>query len=307
VMLNPTFPEEGITREKALQLAALRRSQDSATDRPEQLLRAAMFGDHPYGLNDRGSEATLAAIDRAALQGWWKSHVAAARALIVVVGNVSAEDVRGLMERQLGAMPRGAPASPPPLPSALPRSREAVEVRDRKQTAIMIGFPVVTAAHPDWPAMRMLQTLTGGLSGTFYTELRGRQSLAYVVFTRATSFANHGMFLGYLAGDASKEPTARKALLAEIRKLQGEGVNAGELARAKASYAGATRRSRETSAARALEYGGNYLTGMPLDAVDRILAAVPAIQVQDLQRVARQYLSGDDHVYAAVRGKAAGP
>ena len=73
VLLNPTFPEDGITRDKALQVAALRRSMDSATERPLQLYRAAMFPGHPYGLPDRGTEATVAKIDRAALQAWWKA------------------------------------------------------------------------------------------------------------------------------------------------------------------------------------------------------------------------------------------
>jgi predicted Zn-dependent peptidase len=98
VLLNPAFPDDGIAREKALQVAALRRSMDSSTERPEQLLRAALFGDHPYGLPDRGTEATIASFDRAALQAWWKAHVAADRALVVVVGNVDAADVKRVME-----------------------------------------------------------------------------------------------------------------------------------------------------------------------------------------------------------------
>ena len=191
-----------------------------------------------------------------------------------------------------------------PATRALPTApRESVEQRDRKQTAMMIGFPIVTAAHPDWPAMRILQSLTSGLSGTFFAELRGRQSLAYTVFVRPQSFAQRGVFTAYLAGEASKEERARAALLAEIRKLQGEGVREDDLARAKAYYAGTTRLNRESNASLAAEYGGNYILGLPLDSVDRILAAVPGLTVKDLQRVAREQLSGDNYVYAAVRGK----
>ncbi|HUP29581.1 MAG TPA: pitrilysin family protein [Usitatibacter sp.] len=304
VLLNPSFPAQEITREKALQLAALRRSQDSSLERPEQLLRAAMFGGHPYGLSDRGTEATLSALDRPALQVWWKSNVAGERAMIVVVGNVSAEDVRRVMEEQLAALPRSAPDGSPAVARAVPDApRESIEERDRKQTAMMIGFPIVSASHPDWPALRMIQAVTSGLSGTFFAELRSRQSLAYTVFARPQSFARQGLFVGYLAGDASKEAQARAALLAEIRKLQGEGIKADDLARAKAFYAGSTRRSREGNAPLVIEYGGNYLLGLPLDNVDRILAAVPGLTVADLQRVAREQLAGDNYVYAAVRGK----
>jgi zinc protease len=304
VLLHPAFPEEGVTREKALQAAALRRSLDSSLERPEQLLRSAMFGDHPYGLNALGTEASLGPIDRAALRAWWKANVAADRATVVVVGNASAEDVRRAMEEQLAALPRGAGTYAAPAARGLPATpREAVEQRDRKQTAMMIGFPIVPASHPDWPALRILQSLTSGLSGTFFAELRSRQSLAYTVFARPSALANQGVFLTYLAGEASKEDRARAALLAEIRKLQGEGVREADLARAKAFYAGSTRLNREGNAALAAEYGGNYLLGLPLDSVDRILAAAPGLTVKDLQRVAREHLAGDNYVYAAVRGK----
>jgi len=308
VLLHPTFPEEGLAREKALQAAAVRRSLDSSIDRPLQLLRAAMFGDHPYGLPDLGTETSVGAARREALEAWWRDCLSADRAMIVVVGNVDAGDVHRVMEEQLGALPAAAAsaAAPPPLTLPLAR-RDAVEERDRKQTAMTIGFSIPPASDPDWPAFRLLQSLTSGLSGTFFAELRSRQSLAYVVFARPQSFASQAMFVGYLAGEAAKEGQSRAALLTEIRKLQGEGVREDDLARAKAFFAGATRRSREGNAMLVAEYGGNYLLGLPLDAVDRHLAAVPKLSVEDLRRVARENLGSENYVYAAVRGKAGAP
>ena len=303
VLLHPTFPQEGIARDKALQVAALRRSMDSATERPLQLFRAAMFAGHPYGLPERGTEASIAAIDRAALERWWKSSVAADRALIVVVGNADPADVRRVVEEKLGALQRsGGPRAALPDSRPIAAGKEALEQRDRKQTAMVVGFPAVAPSHPDWPALRLLQSLTSGLSGTFFRELRARQSLAYTVSAAPQSYARQGAFLGYLAGEASKEEAARRALLAELRKLQGEGVREDDLARAKAFYAGSTRIGRETSNALATEYGRNYVLEVPLDNVDRILRVAPGLGVEDLRAVARKYLGGENYVYAAVRG-----
>jgi zinc protease len=307
VLLNPTFAEDGLAKEKALQVATIRRTLDSSTERPLQLFRAAMYGDHPYGLPDAGTEASVAAADSARLRQWWSSAIAGDRAQIVVVGNVAAEDVRRVMEEQLRKLPRAAgvltPVPAPTLPKAV---KEATEQRDRKQTAIVIGFPAVPPSDPDWTALRLMQTLTSGLSGTFFAELRSRQSLAYVVYARPMQFERQGAFIGYLAGDASKEDAARKSLLAEMRKLQGEGVREEDLARAKSQFAGSTRVSRESSGALAAEYGRNYILGLPLDSTDRTLRLVPALTVEQLRSVAKKHLGGDNYVYAAQRGKAEG-
>jgi zinc protease len=306
VLLNPAFPEEGVVREKALQVAALRRSLDSAIERPLQLFRAAMFPGHPYGLPEHGTEATIASLDRAALQAWWQSSLAAERALVVVVGNAEAEDVRRAVEEKLATLPRtGRPLAAAPAPRPPAAMKEAIEVRDRKQTAMVIGFPAASPADADWHALRLAQALTSGLSGTFYRELRARQSLAYVVFAGAQGYAQQGAFIGYLAGEAAKEPTARNALLAEMRKLRDDGVREDDLARAKSYFSGSTRIGRESSSALASEYGRNYVMSVPLDHVDLTLRTVPGISVEDMRAVARRYFSADNYVYAAVRSSTA--
>ncbi|MGZ5080589.1 MAG: M16 family metallopeptidase [Usitatibacter sp.] len=304
VLLNPSFTQDGLAREKSLQIAAIRRSLDSSSERPMQLFRAAMFGDHPYGLPELGTEATIASIDRSALQRWWKASVAGDRALIVVVGNAAAEDVRRVMEEKLAELPRSAGALASLPPPSLPTSvRENTEQRDRKQTAMVIGFPAVPASNPEWPALRLMQSLTSGLSGTFFAELRGRQSLAYSVFAGPVTYAKEGAFRGYLAGEASKEETARRALLAEMRKLQDEGVTDADVARAKSFFAGSTRLARETNGALASDYGRNYVLALPLDYTDRVLRIVPTLTAEDLRKAARNHLGGDNYVYAAVRGR----
>jgi zinc protease len=302
--LHPSFPEDQVTREKALQLAALRRSLDDARERPLQLYRAAMFPGHPYGLPDRGDEKTLAKIDRAALQAWWKASVAADRMLVVVVGNVDPEDVRRKLDEKLSGLARsGAKLAPPPVPAPPAEVRESVEQRDRKQTAMIAAFPGPAPSEPSWHAFRLLQYVTSGLSGTFFRELRARRSLAYSVSAAPQAYAGAGTFITYLASEAGKEEVARRSMLAEIHKLQGEGDTEADVARAKPYFAGTTRIARETTGARVTEYGRNYVLSVPLDHVDRTLEAASRLGVEDLRAAARRYLAGDNYVFAAVRGK----
>ena len=304
VLADPAFPAEGVAREKGVQRAAVRRSHDSGTDRPLQLFRQAMYPDHPYGLPELGTEATLAKMDPAALRDWWKRSIAMDRALVVVVGDVDAQDVKRVLEEKLGAVQRSA-GPLPALPAVQPLEgvREQVEHRERRQTAMVVAFPAVPPSHPDWNTLRLLQTLTSGLAGTLFEELRSRQSLAYTTFARPQSFATSGAFIGYLAGEATKEQAARNGLLTELRKLGGEGIQEEQVARARSALVGNARIARETAGARVTEYGRNYVLGLPLDAFDRTLAEVPRLTVTDLRRVGKKYFGGENYVFAAVRGK----
>src|SRR5687768_2109256 len=124
------------------------------------MFREAAFPGHPYGLNERGTEATIAAMDRLALESWWRASVVADRALIVVVGNADAGDVRRMMEEKLARLPRAAAPLAPPAALPAPRAPvEKVESRDRKQTAMVVGFPAVAPSHPDYHALRLLQAV----------------------------------------------------------------------------------------------------------------------------------------------------
>jgi zinc protease len=304
VILNPTFPEEGLAEERHIQMGAIRRAFDSSTQRPFQLAFRDLWGAHPYALPQAGTLESVSALNAAALRAWWERSVRGGDLVILMVGDISAEDARTLVETALSRPQATAVARTPALPATPTASRiETIEYRDRRQSAIAIVFPTVPASHPDWPKLRLLGDVTSGLSGTFFAELRGKRSLAYTVFARDASRKEAGAFLAYLATEASKEAEATAGLLGEIRRLQTDGMVADDVDRAKKSYAGSTRIRLQTSGDLVEDYAGNYLYGLGLDWTDRLLATTESISLDDLKAVSAKYLSGDNFVTAVLRGR----
>ena len=307
VLSNPIFPAEGVEEERHLQLAAIERALDSSGERPFQLFHAALYGDHPYALPGSGLAGSVAGLQRDDLFRWYEETVVADAALMVVAGDVAAEDVAEVAEQELGNLRRSGhlaeaiPAFTPPAATV-----EVVESRERKQTAIVIGFPAVPPEHPDWIVLRLLQDVTSGLSGTFFAELRGRRSLAYTVFTSVSGRQRAGAFLGYIASEAAKEKESREGLLTEMRNLRGAGVSSADLERAKAYMAGTTRIRLQTNGALAGEIAQNYLLGLGLDFTERMLARIRTISVDEMRTIAQKYLSGDNYVVAILRGEGKG-
>ncbi|MGK2856342.1 MAG: M16 family metallopeptidase [Thermoanaerobaculia bacterium] len=304
-LLEPAFPTEEIEKAKKLQIAAIRRSLDSSGERPFQLFRAAFYRNHPYAFPDAGFVPTVDALGRDDLVAWHDAAVTADAALIVVAGDVDPDDVFTIASARFGAL-RASTSLRPAIaafePVAAPT--EISELRDRRQSAIVAGFPTVTPTHPDWVTLRVLQAVVSGLSGTLFAELRGRRSLAYTVYAGDASHELAGAFVGYIASDANKESEAREALVAEMRRFATDGFDHDDVARGRAHLAGTMRIRLQTNAAIRSEIAENYLFGLGTDFTERFLERVHGVGLDELRDVARRYLLGDNLVVATMKGRA---
>jgi zinc protease len=304
VVLNPTFPDDGLEEERHIQMGAIRRAYDSSTMRPVQLAYRDLWGSHPYALPQAGSLESVQSIDAAALRSWWERTVRANDAVILMAGDIALDDAKSLAEAAFARLPARDIGPAAALPLQVPSARiETVEYRDRRQSAIVVLFPTVPASHPDWPKLRLIGNVTSGLAGTFFAELRGKRSLAYTVFATDASRKNAGAFLAYLATEAAKESEATTALLGEIRRLQTDGMTAADVDRARTYFAGSTRIRLQTSGDLLEDYAANYLYGLGLDWTPKLLGTIGGLTLEDLKAVSAKYFSTDNYVVAVLRGK----
>jgi zinc protease len=306
VVMNPTFPAEGITQEKSLQKGTIKRSTDSATTRPFQLFDEVFYRNHPYGLPAEGYTSSVDALDTGALRGWWARNVTSDDALVVIVGDITLDDAKELAETSFGKLPKrtaAAVTAATDLAITPAQRAETVEFRDRKQSAIVIGFPAVPESHPDYVRLRLLQGIASGQAGTLFTELRSKRSLAYTVFANVATAGQGGAFMAYLASEASKEEEAKKGLLTELRRLQNDAFGEPELARAKSYLAGVTRIQQQTNPAFAADYAHNYFYGLGLDFTNKMVAEAQKLTAEELKQAAAKYFSNENYVVAVLRGK----
>jgi zinc protease len=306
VVLHPTFPVEGVAEERALQLAAVRRNFDSSFQRPQALALAALWPTHPYGLPGAGTEDSVAALGAADLAAWWKAHLAAEDATIVVVGDVAAAAARELVEKAFAALPRrGSARMELRAPANPPTRTELVEFRDRKQSAIVLAHAGPKPSDPEAARLELLQNVTSGLAGTLFAELRGRRSLAYTVFAGYQPRREGGLAFAYLATEASKENEAKEALLVELGKLAIDGFGEKELATAKSSFAGSTKVDLQTNGQLRDELARGVLYGTGLDATAKRLAIAQATTLAELRTSAAKWFGSEHFATAILRGKVA--
>ena len=135
VLLNPTFPDDKLERERDTQLAEIKAEQDQILRSCQQLLRESLYTAHPYRLNVLGTSATVAKLKRGQLAEFHRQFVVPGNMVVTVFGDVKADDVRKKVEAQFGKLKPVKPEFPKTAPEKLTTTarKEAMQPREQIQ------------------------------------------------------------------------------------------------------------------------------------------------------------------------------
>jgi zinc protease len=89
-------------------------------------------------------------------------------------------------------------------------------------------------------------------------------------------------------------------MLAEIERMKREPVSKAELTKAAKQFTAGTLATRKTMQGQAQDLGANWISAGDLNFSERYLAAVKRITPEDLQRVARTYLTTENRTLYAL-------
>lgn len=303
VAFAPAFPQGAVERERAMALEDVLQIRDDMRRYPLLLMASAAWEGHPYGFRIEDFEASLPAATRAALRQWHTHRISAGPVWFIAAGDVDAGELAGLIAGSAGP---GGGEDPPgrPAPSWPLQPAESAAERDRAQTALAIGLPGPDRRADDYPPLMVGGAAVSGLGGRAFEELRSRRSLAYTVSLGPQARGAAGSFVGYIATSPDREAEARDALLAEMLRLAGEGVDETELELARRYLLGAREIRRQTTGQHAADLVDALVTGRGLVEIrefrDRILAVTP----EGVRDAAARWFDAGRAVTGIVRGRA---
>jgi len=302
VILHPTFPEEGFRKEQESLLNFLEQERDDMYRYPLKLLFERLFAGHAYGLPANGRAEVIQACDRNSLVTWHRRLLGAPT--VVVVGAAEHQRLRDLIEHYFGTLGPARPVPPPnvnlpPLGTLAPN----VEMREKEQTAIGLGFRGPHFADDDYYALTVLQNAISGLGGRFFEELRGRRSLAYTVHAYLVSRRRGGAFVAYIATSPENEQDALEGLLGEFDRLTRAPLSAEELRQAVQYTVGAHQIGLEANRAKLFHYAHWHLLGRSLEEAEEFDRRVPKVTAEEIQQAAKKYFDPERYALGVVRGR----
>jgi predicted Zn-dependent peptidase len=168
---------------------------------PSQLVgiygRAALFGSHPYGRPQGGSERSLAAITHGDVVSFHAGNFGADRATLVFAGDLDAKWMKQALTAAFGGWAKAkAPlASLRPAPRVTGRHVVLIDSPGSVQTYFWIGNVGVDRRYSGRPALDLVNTLYGGrFTSILNTELRIKSGLSYGASSRFTRGTVPGEF-----------------------------------------------------------------------------------------------------------------
>jgi predicted Zn-dependent peptidase len=298
---DPRLDAEELEREKDVVLAELGESRDTPDDIIFDHLSGAAFADQPLGLPVLGDEASIAAIDTAALRRWLDEQYRPERLVIAAAGKVDEDALLKIAEERFGDLVANG------APTIAPASFTAGTRHDRRrfdQLHLSFAYSAPAYADADLYAMSLYSSAVGGgMSSRLFQELREERGLAYSIYSWAQPYADTGMFGVYCAAQQEKGAEAF-TLARDVLARAAETLDEAELDRAKAQAKAGLLMGLEAVAtrcdhlARQIQVHGRVVT--PAE----IVALIDAVTVEDARRAGQAALSGPMAV-ASVGGKLA--
>ena len=302
VLLNATMPEKAVAREKEVQMAGLKEEDEQPATVARNILRAALFGDHPYALRANGSPDSVQRLTQKDLLDFRDRYLVAKNGVISVFGDVKAAEVKQVLEQMLSAMKPGALALTDAHPAAPLRQMTNVESQKEKaQGVIMVGYRGVDIFSKDRHALELIDEASSDLGSRFFIRIREQMGLAYYVGASQMQGLVPGLFAFYLGTDPQKIEPVKTALLDEIRKLASDGLTSEELMRAKKKLIGQQQIANQSNDSFGYQCALDELYGLGFNHYKSLEHDVEAVTLDDVKRVAGKYFRDQPYVLATVR------
>ncbi len=286
ILQKPDFPASVLAREKARIISGLEESATQPEGMVNRAFMTALYGSHPYSLDESGEIATVAKLSVADLQAFYQQYYRANGAVIAMMGDLSRAQAEAIAESMASGLPKG-PANPAIAQVTYPKAPVMQRIaHPASQSHILLGYPGIKRGDPDLFPLYLGNYVLGG--GGFVSrlteEVREKRGLVYSVYSYFMPMAEVGTFQIGLQTKKEQADEALKIVRATLADFLAKGVTDAELKAAKANVIGGFP-MRIDSNSKILDYlaviGFYKLPLNYLDEYNSKVAAVTAAQIKD--------------------------
>jgi len=308
VVVNPSFPDAEIDRERANRLGNLAQARNHPDTIATATAIAALYGKlHPYGYMELGTEASAKITSREDLVGFWKQNFVANNAALIVAGPISEAELKTMAEKAFGGWAKGTPANATAAEmTSTPARIVIVNIGKSQQTQLRVATIGPPRATPDYASLNVMNLVLGGLfSSRINLNLREEHSWTYGAGSQFIFRKGPGPFLISSGVDTPATGPAVGEIFKEIKKMIDAPITAEELAMGRDSLVRSLPAAFETSGSAVNTLNDLFVYNLGLDYYAKYPAMISSVTADSVQAAAKKYLVPEKIIVVAVGDQAA--
>ncbi|MEX0966693.1 MAG: insulinase family protein [Bacteroidia bacterium] len=297
VVLNPSLKEEDLEKILTQVRSGLATQKDDPDAMARNVRAVLVYGKHhPYG--EVVTEKTIENVTAEMCRKYYESYMRPNVSYLAVVGDISVEEVRPLIEKHFGDWKRGdvyeynypEPQAPENTQVALVNKSGAV------QSVVNITYPIqLKPGAPDAIAAEVANNiLGGGSSARLFNNLREKHAYTYGSYSNINIDPRVGSFNAFAKVKTEVTDSAIHEMLSEIRMMYEDSIPEEELNRIKNNMTGsfAIRTEDPQTIARFAINTERY--DLPADYYANYLKNLGEVSAAEVQQAARKYMKPDN-------------
>jgi zinc protease len=292
VVLNPSFPEQELTRYKTQTRAQLIQQRTSANFLGIERFSLVIAPDHPDG-RTAPTPASLDKTTRQSLVAFHKAKYIPDHGAIAISGDLSLADAVKKLEARFGSWKKtGAPVPAVVDPPTVSKPGiYLVERPNSVQTNLIVGTQAIRRTDPDYYGVTVMNKIIGGgPTGRLFRHLREDKGYTYGAYSDLATQRFRGVWVASTEVRTEVTEPALTDLLDEMRQMRDIRVPAQEFNDSKRSLVAAFALNLESPQAILANAVTIWRYGLPADYWDRYPERIMAISDADVQAMAKKYL-----------------
>lgn len=295
------FDEDPFNRAIEETVVGLEQSETRPGTIASRVLYEELYPDHPYARWPTPETVQSVSIEDAIARR--DAIMAKDNLLITVVGDITPDELRPVMEATFGGLPEVSdvpavedvvlkPALPEPIVKDLPQP----------QSLVVFTAPGLMRDDPDFFAAYVTNYIVGGggFSARLMDEIREERGLTYGIYTSLSAQSHLGRWSGSAQTANRNVGELIGVTKAELHKMATEGPTEKELADAKSYLTGAYPLGFDSNSKIAGQMMGVRQEELGMDYFATRNAMVEAVTLEDVKRVAAEYLAPENFTFVVV-------
>lgn len=302
VLLRPDFPEKEVELYKKNRVENLTVQRQDPSFLVSEQFDKIVYGSHPYSISAPTPEA-VGALNRALIEKFYKTYYSPSGSVLIIAGNFDWKQVEQAARTAFGNW-HGTEASKKELPAPPARSSRQVFLIDRPGSAqanVYIGNLAVARSSKDYIPLTVANAILGAGTGSrLFQDVREQKGYTYDVSSSVSALREYGTFLGSTETRTEVAGAAIQAILADFDRMRDEKVPDDDLQHAKNFLTGNFSLALSTEGSLASQLILARLYGLGSDYVETYRSKVDAVTADQVQEIAKKYISTKECVIVVV-------